>query len=234
MAKLEAEIDPYPVSELTTRFGIGKTALYARLKALGIVPMKQGGKAFVSQEPLQRLEALDEHLKAGGTLANFEHVQRTSDESGEQDKRTDPVVSHTATGKPSHAEGGDGPLGFFRMDVQSVAVLVVNLAVRGIKEVLLAIFPAPLSRTERGLRLSPLRELEEAYEKRWLLSTTEVSDLLGLSATTVRAYGEQFEHAGFTFTRSRVSTRERGQLAWKVGKLKALDDAIDVATTTLD
>ncbi len=45
---VETEIDPYPVSELTTRFGIGRTALYARLNALTIVPTKQGGKAFLT------------------------------------------------------------------------------------------------------------------------------------------------------------------------------------------
>ncbi len=229
----EAEIDPYPVSELTTRFGVGRTALYDRINALKIVTTKQGNKAFVSKEQLQHLDELDEHLNEGGIIGNFERVYHTSGEHGEPDEQAYPNSSKTPLGRTSRTEGG-GPLGFLRMDVPSVAVLVVNLAVSGIKETLLLIFPAPLSRTEKGLRLSQLRELEEAYEKRWRLSTTELVDLLGLTANTVRGYGEQFEHAGFTFTRSRVSTRERGQVAWKVGKLKEIDDAIDVDTTTLD
>lgn len=66
------------------------------------------------------------------------------------------------------------------------------------------------------MRLAHLRELEEAYEKRWLLSTSEIADLLGLSVNTVRGYGDSFEEAGFIFTRS--GNRSRGEIAWKIGK----------------
>lgn len=227
----EAEIDPYPVKELTTRFGIGRTALYDRLKALGVMPTKQGSKAFVSKEQLQRLDALDEHMKDGGAIADFERATLLSGEYGEQDGQAYPVNSTPSPSELSRSQAG-GVLNFLRMDVQTVVIVVregvVNPFIKGLKEVLLAVFPAPLSRVERGLRLSHLRELEEAYEKRWLLSTSELADLLGLSATTVRAYGEQFEQAGFTFTRSEVGTRARGEVAWQVDKLKLMD------TTGLD
>ncbi|MEW6496338.1 MAG: hypothetical protein AB1589_28020 [Cyanobacteriota bacterium] len=33
---MNAEIDPYPVSELQNRYGIGKQAVYNRLEALSI------------------------------------------------------------------------------------------------------------------------------------------------------------------------------------------------------
>ena len=214
----ETEIDPYPVSELTTRFGIGRTALYDRLKALGVVPTKQGSKAFVSKEQLQRLDALDEHLKDGGAIADFERAPLLSGEYGEQNEQAYPVNPKLPSGKLSRSETG-GPLAFFNLDVQAALVLVVDRLNSGMKEALLAVFPSPLSRTERGLRLSHLRELEEAYEKGWLLSTSELADLLGLAAKTVRGYGTQFEQAGFTFTRSEVGSRARGEAAWQVGKL---------------
>ncbi len=230
---VETEIDPYPVSELTTQFGIGRTALYARMNSLTITPTKQGGKAFVSLRQLQRLDALNEHLKKGGALADFERVHRPDGESGEQ---ADPVLSDATPSRLDRSEAS-GALGFLRMDVQSaaelVATLVVNPLVGGLKEALLTVFPAPLSRVERGLRLSHLRELEEAYYKGWLLSTSELADLLGLTATTVRSYGEQFEQAGFTFTRT-PATRARGELAWKVGKMKLVEATNDLDTTNLD
>lgn len=34
------DIDPYPVSELTNRYNIGKQAVYNRLEALDIKPKK--------------------------------------------------------------------------------------------------------------------------------------------------------------------------------------------------
>lgn len=72
-----------------------------------------------------------------------------------------------------------------------------------------------------GSRLSYLRELEEAYEKGWLLSTSEVADLLKLSPKTIAAYGQEFEDAGFVFTR--VGIRKGGEIAWAIDKHSSLD-----------
>jgi hypothetical protein len=71
-----------------------------------------------------------------------------------------------------------------------------------------------------GNRLSYLRELEEAYEKGWLLSTSEVADLLRLSPKTIAAYGQEFSDAGFVFTRA--GTRKGGELAWSIDKQSSL------------
>jgi len=216
------ELDPYPVSELTTRFRIGRTALYDRMKALSILPIKQGNKAFVSKAQLQRLDDLDAHLKEGGALGDFEPVLTPAGAYGEPDEQAYLVSPNALPGKLSRSQD-NGVFDFRRLDVRTVVVVVregvVNPLISGLKETLLVVFPAPLSRVERGLRLSHLRELEEAYEKGWLLSTAELADLLGLSVKTVRGYGEQFEQAGFSFTRSHATTRSRGEVAWQVGKL---------------
>ncbi len=68
-----------------------------------------------------------------------------------------------------------------------------------------------------GSRLSYLRELEEANERGWLLSTSEVASLLGLSPKTVREYGEEFSDAGFVFRRAGI--RKGGEIAWAIDKL---------------
>ena len=68
-------------------------------------------------------------------------------------------------------------------------------------------------------RLSYLRELEEAYSNEWLLSTSELGDLLELTPGTITDYGEEFSDAGFTFTRA--GKRKGGEIAWRVGKLKS-------------
>jgi Mn-dependent DtxR family transcriptional regulator len=67
-------------------------------------------------------------------------------------------------------------------------------------------------------RLSYLRELEEACNQQWLLSTSELADLLGLAPGTITDYGEEFSEAGFMFTRA--GKRKGGEIAWKIGKPK--------------
>jgi DNA-binding transcriptional MocR family regulator len=61
-----------------------------------------------------------------------------------------------------------------------------------------------------------LRELEEAYEKGWLLSTSEIADLLGLNQKTISNYGIEFTDAGFIF--ARAGTRKGGEIAWSIDK----------------
>ena len=65
-------------------------------------------------------------------------------------------------------------------------------------------------------RLTYLRELEEAYQNGWLLSTSEVANLLGLAQKTITSYGQEFSDAGFVFTR--VGMRKRGEIAWAIDK----------------
>ena len=68
-----------------------------------------------------------------------------------------------------------------------------------------------------GMRLSHLREIEEAYEKSWLLSTLELIGLTGLSASTIKDHGERFEEAGFTFTKIENQNNNERSI-WKIGK----------------
>jgi hypothetical protein len=65
------EIDRVPVSQLPSRYGIARSALYTRLKDLKIEPEKQGKKAFVNAFQLQQLDALHEHIQKGGTTGEF-------------------------------------------------------------------------------------------------------------------------------------------------------------------
>ena len=67
--------------------------------------------------------------------------------------------------------------------------------------------------------LAHLEALEKAYEKEWLLSTSELAQLLRLSPKTIRKYGNTFNEAGFTFTRA--GTRARQETAWKVSKVRS-------------
>jgi hypothetical protein len=193
---VNTEIDRFPVSDLPDRYSIGRTALYERLGVLAVKPEKQGNKSYVSGQQLQALDDLDAHIERGGVLSDFSgRVQRTNSEQSEQltVSSLSQLATSTSFGLPALIEG-------------AVESLVGRLA---------PLFSTPQA-PKAGMRLAHLRELEEAYEKRWLLSTSEVADLLGLSVNTVRGYGDGFEEAGFLFTRS--GNRSRGEIAWKIGK----------------
>ena len=190
---MNTEIDRFPVSDLRDRYRIGRTALYKRMNKLAIKPVKQGTKSYLSGEQLQRMDELELHLKSGGGLADFaKPVQQTFTEQTEQLQK-------------SNIQPKSPP--------QSSAMGAVIEGI--VQSVFTCIAPQP---AQAGMRLAHLRELEEAYDKNWILSTSELADLLGLSATTVRRYGDQFEEAGFLFTRA--GTRSRGEVAWKVDKPK--------------
>ena len=69
------------------------------------------------------------------------------------------------------------------------------------------------------ISLSYLRELEEAYEKKWLLSTSELSLLLNIPSKNIEEYQKTFQDAGFTFIK--CGTREQKQeSAWLITKNK--------------
>jgi hypothetical protein len=66
------DIDPYPVSELTNRYNIGKQAVYNRLEALSIKPAHHSNRSYISSAQLLLLDRLHEHIASGGTMADFE------------------------------------------------------------------------------------------------------------------------------------------------------------------
>lgn len=192
------EIDRVPLNQLPSRYGIARSALYTRLKDLKIEPGKEGKRAYVDAPGLQLLDALHEHIQKGGTTGEF--LKQQSSESSVQDSTVSKL--HEDSPGQSRALVQDSP-GQILFSQPAALITVVEAIVKRL--------------VPGGGRLNHLRELEEAYEKGWLLSTSEVADLLKLSPATVRGYGEQFEDAGFVFTRA--GTRKRGEVAWKISKL---------------
>jgi hypothetical protein len=184
------EVDRVPLSQLPSRYSIARSAVYTRLKDLQISPSKDSKKAYVNAEQLQLLDALHEHIQKGGTTGEF-LKQREQKQTGQSRTEESLVLVRDNPGQISLTQPG------------ALVTLVETIVKR--------LLP------KSGSRLSYLRELEEAYEKGWLLSTSEVADLLGLSPKTVASYGQAFADAGFVFTRA--GTRKRGEIAWAIDKV---------------
>jgi DNA-binding Lrp family transcriptional regulator len=191
---MAVEVDLIPLSQLPERYGIARSNLYNRLKDLKIESIKQGRKAFITASQLQMLDGLDAHLQQGGTTAEY-----MAKLSSSQSLTTVPT-SQTEVYHPQSTEIVSEPT----FTVQpSVLIGAIEAVVKRL---------IPINRS----RLSYLRDLEEAYEKGWLLSTSEIADLLGLSPKTIANYGQEFTDAGFIF--ARVGMRKGGEIAWSVDK----------------
>ena len=81
------EIDRIRVSQLPSRYGIARSAVYTRLKDLQIEPVKEGRKAYVNNEQLQLLDSLHEHISRGGVTSDFlqQKGQQRTNVSGTDD-----------------------------------------------------------------------------------------------------------------------------------------------------
>jgi predicted DNA-binding transcriptional regulator AlpA len=183
------EIDLIPLAQLPSRYGIARSNVYNRLKDLKIETTKQGKKAFISAAQLELLDRLHLHLERGGITPDFLKQQGTIERL--TTIHNTPTALYTSREEPT-------------------IVLQPSVLVNALEAVIKRLIPTSKS------RLSYLRDLEEAYQNGWLLSTSEVAELLGLSQKTITGYGEEFTDAGFLF--ARVGIRKGGEIAWSIDK----------------
>lgn len=195
----DAQLDSFPVSSLQHRYKIVRSAVYNRLEALNIKPEKQGGRAYVNGDQLRLLDALHDHIEKGGTTAEFVESKASSGQveksSGQAGQPGELMPSSGQLQKSSgQLEKSSGQVGQFTITEQhsTLAGLIEALASRLIPMIASQLKPAHDP-------LASFRGLEEAYRHQWLLSTSEVAQLLKVSPRTVRGYGEQFEDAGACF-----------------------------------
>ena len=187
-------VDLIPLSQLPSRYGIARSNLYNRLKDLKIESVKQGRKAFITMAGLQLLDELHTHLEQGGTTSEF-IKQQANNHHLVNIPTTIPEVSNSLETEYSS---------------EPTVSLNPSILVGVIETVVKRLIPSSRS------RLTYLRELEEAYQNEWLLSTSEVADLLGLNQKTITNYGQEFSDAGFIFERAGV--RKGGEIAWSIDK----------------
>ena len=143
------DIDPFPVAALPDRFSTSKQTVYTRMEALGISPFKQGKRAYIHLDQLRQLDALHDHLAAGGHLQDFSTTAIETRPLEEVDV-SNSSIDNTNTNAPlerlvNAAESLTGAL----MDIAS---------------------PDPIAN---------LRRLQEAAEQGWLLTTSQVWELTG-------------------------------------------------------
>ena len=174
------------VKDLCDRYSLSsRKSLYSRLNALNLELAKDSqGRSYATTEQIELLDQLQEHLKQGGTLANFTPVTPvvvTTQHRSSLDLTTQPTAQLTAqTLTPEF-------LGEFAGAIASRLVI------------------SPLS---------PHRELEEASDKGWLLTTAEVRELIGVIPTAPKGE-DTYKRGCWLFTKA---GKIASQTAWNVSK----------------
>ncbi len=154
---------------------------------------KVGRKAYVKSEDIELLDKLEQHIYDGGTIADFVHTNEAALElsKGSSQELTEPS-------KPMPVNQSDGWLNTLPLLVNSLADAIAQRI------------------TPPANPLAELEALEKAYEKRWILSTSQLGSILKLNPKTLIRY-KSFERHGFTFTRCGQVGAEIG---WRVGKVE--------------
>jgi hypothetical protein len=182
------EIDRLPVSLLSERYGIVRSAVYTRLESLGIKTQKVGNKAFVNAEQIKLLDELHRVIERGGTTAEFLESRGLEKLEGGTEEEAG-LSTELSTGQSS--------------DLVQLVTAIANIVSQNQPP------PAPPD------RLAYFRDLEEAAQKGWILKTSEVAYLLDILPSELQHYGDTFSDAGFVFTRSGYRA---GEVAWRVSK----------------
>jgi hypothetical protein len=205
-----AELDWIPIKDLPQQYGVSKTAFYNRLTALGVEPMKRGTKSYISSHQLDLLNELHQYMHSGGTMTDFMELhglantptnghQHQTKYSSEPQPSESQRLPHTEFYNQTSLALGNGNT------TQTTPVVLVTI------DALKGMMYQPASSEP----LDYLEKLEKCCEHGWILSTSEVSQLLGLSAKTIARYGKSFDDSGFVFNRA---GKKRAQIAWQVKK----------------
>lgn len=197
---MNVQLDSFTIKDFESRYGVARSNIYNRLKGLKdkgylLEPEKQGGKSIFNADQVAVMDALDAHLKADNDIASFPAAEGQTDLSYVlQDNR-----------QPSH-------------ETQDIRSSELTPAAFGIASMLDAIAGKVVDiitvRTVEAAPLDPLanlRTLDEAAQRGWLLSTSQLAPLLGLKTLT----GQTIDRYGFTCTRQ---GRNGMESAWKITK----------------
>jgi hypothetical protein len=212
---MPVEIDSLTIKDFEARYNLTRSNVYNRingLKAKGysLDPEKQGNKSIFNADQIEVMDALNLMLQDGKSISDFPAANGTSELAHvSQDK---PEVSRRTQDSKnvrvaSPQENGGSMMMFAGM-IDAIAAKVADMiSSRPAQpiEVKLPELPPPDP-------LSNLRSIQEACDRGWLLSTSQLAVLLGVKSLS----GKTVQRFGFTFTRA---GKNGGESAWRVERM---------------
>ena len=196
---MDIEVDNYPVTELQSRYEIGKQAVYNRLEALGIKPSREGKNSYVNAADLRSLDELHGHIQDGGKMNDFPLCQLD---------RGDDMPSgqiEMSTGQPDTTQ-----LAFL---VETCVKASVEAAMAQLPEALAAVQPPRLPTVAARSPLWHHWELTRAMEAGILLSTAEIEALIGVKPF---CHNDDTAYQRGSWIFIKTEKRIGSQIAWRV------------------
>ena len=181
---LEVEITTRQAAE---RYGCENnySTFHNRMVKLGIKPERRGRQSFLSQQQIQLLDRLDEHLRTGGTFGNFVIEEGATVPMPKNTSSVELVASN------SHSIVSTGSIGDMEIVAALQAVANANYDI-----------------------LTPQKRLKEAAEDGFVLTTEQVSRIVGLSHSTVSSWKTGTRKLGFHFHKE----HEGASVVWRVSR----------------
>ena len=225
----ETSLDIIPVSQLPSRYSVNRSVVYTRLKELKIKPQKIGKQSYIKGTELDLLDRLDEHLKNGGITSEFLAMIKEEPDSGHtQDKRAGDTqdesldTSPTSRDKALYNEG----IALEKLSQDSNQTQPHTLAIHTgqdlqIEPIIQSIIIQTLAalnqqRTEQSTPIDDLETLQKVLDNGWLLTTTKLAQIIGLSPKTIGQKKQNY-YCGFVFTKV---GRQGKQSLWKIEREK--------------
>lgn len=178
--------------ELTTRQAAERygcennySTFHNRMVKLGIKPERRGRQSFLSQQQIQLLDRLDEYLRTGGTFGNFIIEEGATVPMPKNSSSMELVASS------GHSIVSTGSIGDIEIVAALQAVASANYDI-----------------------LTPQKRLKEAAEDGFVLTTEQVSRIVGLSHSTVSSWKTGTRKLGFHFHKE----HEGSSVVWKVSR----------------
>lgn len=182
---VEAELTTRQASE---RYGCGSnySTFHNRMVKLGIKPERRGRQSFLNQQQIALLDRLDAHLRSGGTFANFQI----------EENETKPIQKASSSVNLSARQTGS---------IEHSGALLSSELVSAIQALTLKEYDI----------LTPQKRLKEAVDNEFLLTTEQVSQILGLNSNTVRSWKNGTQRLGFIFNKEKEGL---SSVLWRVHK----------------
>lgn len=206
---MNTQIDSLTIKDFESRYGVTRSNIYNRINGLkekgySMEPEKHSGKAVFSADQIAVMDALDLILKDGKTIADFPsadgQLSYVLQDNVKSSYRTQDTQAKIQPADPAPMTFGMGSM------IEAIASKVVTiLDLRQVEQ------PAPQLPPPAADPLANLKALQEACDRGWLLSSSQLAPLVGLKTL----HGKEFERYGFKFVKT---GRNGAENAWKVEK----------------
>ncbi|AFY61885.1 hypothetical protein [Synechococcus sp. PCC 6312] len=179
-------LDRLPVAQAQSVVGLSKSRFYEAMKELSIRPIRVGRASFLTMDDIERLSNFRQWIRQYGSPNGFPGL----------------VVEGSQSNGNGYVENGNGNgHGHGELVSESGLIDQPDLSLSGSELLSIPGFKA-------------LFVLEYAYQRRWWLTTSQLSEILGFARTWFRS--ETFVIHGFALTRRmKLGT----QYQWQIGKV---------------